>query len=275
MNIMTFRTVKSSDDRFSMAGLKFTTVKSHALSRRVDVSVFVPAGCQNLSSLPVIVLLHGVYGSHWSWALNAGAHVSLQHMIEKSEIEPHVLVMPSDGLWGDGSAYVTHADADYEKWIAEELPALIRSEEACVDENSNFFIGGLSMGGWGAMWLGIRNSHVFSAISAHSAITHLDEMKLFVEEDWSGYIAKHSVHSIIGLLENRKNELPALRFDCGTSDLLIEGNRKLDAYLQTQSLDYIYEEFEGGHEWPYWEEHVKRSYTFFNEQSKVGSVVNE
>lgn len=271
---MTFRTIKTSEDRFSSSGLTFYTVKSQALGGRVDTSVYVPPQCERLSEVPVIILLHGVYGSHWSWALNAGAHISLQKMIDDSEMDPCVLVMPSDGLWGDGSAYVKQDGGDFERWIADELPDLILQEYTCVDKKSKFFIGGLSMGGWGALWVGIRNPEVFSAISAHSAITDLHEMEQFVEEDWSAWIEKHPIHSITGLLESKNNKFPPLRFDCGKSDALLEGNRKLDAYLKTSGQRYIYQEFEGDHEWPYWEEHIRDSYDFFNRVINMRSPNN-
>ena len=73
--------------------------------------------------LPLVILLHGVYGSAWSWPLNGGAHLTVARLIEAEEIAPVALAMPSDGLWGDGSGYVPHADADYERWIVDEVPA--------------------------------------------------------------------------------------------------------------------------------------------------------
>lgn len=261
---MPFRTIRTSDHRFSMSGLRFSVVKSESLGRRVDSTIYVPKQCDGLTGVPVIILLHGVYGSHWSWALNAGAHITLQKMIDESIMRPFVLVMPSDGLWGDGSAYVKQEETDYEAWIAKELPELVRSEEASVDEHSKFFVSGLSMGGWGALWLGIRNPDIFSGMSAHSAITCLQEMKQFVEEDWSSWIDNNPVHNIIELLKASTGDIPPLRFDCGTSDPLLEGNRQLNTHLKTSGRDFIYEEFDGGHEWPYWETHVRQSYQFFN-----------
>lgn len=36
-----------------------------------------------------------------------------------------VLVMPSDGLFGDGSGYFNHGDKDFEKWIVKDVIGLI------------------------------------------------------------------------------------------------------------------------------------------------------
>ena len=61
-----FATVELSDPRFERDGLRVVTVKSAALGRRGDVSVYVPPG--GSEPLPLVILLHGVNGSHWSWS---------------------------------------------------------------------------------------------------------------------------------------------------------------------------------------------------------------
>ena len=38
-----------------------------------------------------------------------------------------ILAMPSDGLWGDGSAYIPHPKQDFEKWIVDEVPTAVGS----------------------------------------------------------------------------------------------------------------------------------------------------
>ncbi len=70
--------------------------------------------------------------------------------------------------------------------------------------------------------------------------------------------------SVIGLVLERKDNLPKLRFDCGTEDLLINQNRLLHEQLNKAKIVHEYREFSGGHEWGYWQEHVKDSLSFFN-----------
>src|SRR4051812_8570591 len=120
----TFRTLEIADARFLHDGLLPVTFKSHALGRRADVTFFVPPGTDGARDLPLVLLLHGVYGSHWAWALKGGAHRTAARLIAEGEIPPMVLAMPSDGLWGDGSGYVRHASGgDYERYIVDEVPA--------------------------------------------------------------------------------------------------------------------------------------------------------
>ena len=182
-----FRTVEISTPEFESANLRFITVKSKQLGRRGDICVFVPPGVTAGQSLPIAILLHGVYGSAWSWALSGRVHLTAMEMISNEEIPPMIIAMPSDGLWGDGSGYVPHGGADYEKWIVEDVVAVLKETITGAGENSRQFIGGLSMGGFGAMKLGAKYGNRFAGISAHSSITNLEQMKLFAEEDLANY----------------------------------------------------------------------------------------
>ena len=136
--------------------MKSVTVKSPALGGRVDASIYLPDQVRGLDKVPVVILLHGVYGSHWVWSGMGKAHTTLQSLIEAGDVSPMILVMPSDGLWGDGSAYLKHNGKDYEKWIVDEVPRLV-SEVTGNASDAPLFIAGLSMGGYGALRLGDLN----------------------------------------------------------------------------------------------------------------------
>lgn len=258
-----FRTIEISNPKFEKANLRFITVKTRNLKGRGDICVFVPP-LDNLQDIPLVILLHGVYGSAWAWSQKAGVHVTALQMIEKGEIPPMAIAMPSDGLWGDGSGYVPHDGLDFEKWIVEDVPAAVSETIPCVSEKSDVFISGLSMGGFGALRLGIKYSEKFKAISAHSSITDLEQMPLFVAEPLERYLQEDkSENSVWGMIEKNSGNLPKLRFDCGTEDQLIEYNRALHQKLSDAGIDHLYEEFRGGHEWAYWGEHIKDTLLFF------------
>ncbi len=55
------------------------TVKSPSLGKRADITVFNPEkNKSSVKSLPLVILLHGVYGSHWTWSLKGKVHLILQ-----------------------------------------------------------------------------------------------------------------------------------------------------------------------------------------------------
>ena len=177
-----FPWVELSDPRFERDGLRFVTIKSRAIARRADVCVWTPPLGAAAAPLPLVILLHGVYGSAWSWALGGGAHLTVARLVDAEEIGPVALAMPSDGLWGDGSGYVPHTDADYERWIVDEVPAAAGLADDRITADSPLFIAGLSMGGFGALRLGAKYPDRFRGISAHSAVTTLGRLDEVIEE---------------------------------------------------------------------------------------------
>ncbi len=259
-----FRTTELSNPEFESNNLRFITVKTKNLKGRGDICVYVP-NVDDAKDLPIIILLHGVYGSAWIWAHKAGVHFTANHMIEHGEIQPFIIAMPSDGLWGDGSAYLPHNSKDFEKWIVDDVRNAVLENIGLASENSTFFISGLSMGGYGALHLGVKYAHIFKAISGHSSITHIDQMPLFVEEPQTSYpdVDLEEV-SVFKTMLKYKSNLPKIRFDCGKDDLLIEHNRTLHANLTAHKIPHEYYEFEGAHEWDYWQEHIKDTLKFFD-----------
>lgn len=261
-----FRTTEISNPDFEANNLRFITVKTTNLKGRGDICVFVPP-YKDVKNMPIVTLLHGVYGSAWVWALKAGVHFTALQLMEQGLISPMVLAMPSDGLWGDGSAYLSHNDKNFERWITEDVNEAIIENIQGTSHKSNLFIAGLSMGGYGALRLGAKFPTKYKAISGHSSITHKNQMHLFVEEAESNYDQEHPEdEGVFELLLKNKENLPSIRFDCGSEDLLIEHNRELHRGLNKENILHIYQEFKGGHEWPYWEEHIKKSLLFFTAQ---------
>lgn len=246
-------------------GLQFITVKSNALKKRADITVFTPfSKNDNLSNLPLVILLHGVYGSHWAWAMTGKVHETLQKLVDEDTLQPMVLAMPSDGLFADGSGYLPHKTENYERWIVEDVIQVVKEQIPQVTDASPIFITGLSMGGFGALRLGAKYPSVFSGFSGLSSITHFDQMGLFVadfKELQANALEKDGVFD--WLLKN-KDHLPPFRFDCGKSDILIEHNRELHEALISHQIPHTYEEFDGAHSWEYWAQHIEESLVFFD-----------
>ena len=116
-----FRTVELSDPRFESDHLRYMTIKTSNLQGRGDICLFVPPDVRPDQSLPLVILLHGVYGSAWAWTHKAGVHLQAIKMIRQGEIPPMIIAMPSDGLWGDGSGYLEHNGFNFEKWIVDDV----------------------------------------------------------------------------------------------------------------------------------------------------------
>lgn len=261
---MSFRTLEISDPSLSPAGFQLVTVKSTALRQRADVTIYLPPEFNQLRDLPIVTLLHGVYGSHWAWTYKGAAHLTAAELMCQGAIRPMVLIMPSDGLWGDGSGYVAHQHQDFERWVVEEIPELaVRACTACSSDSPRF-IAGLSMGGFAALRLAGQYPTVYKAASAHSALTDMSQIDALIEESRAHWSSEPSSTSVLAALKAAPGPLPALRLDCGQSDALIHANRQLHQAMLDLGIDHTYQEFEGGHDWDYWRAHLTDTLQFFS-----------
>lgn len=267
-NHRTFFSHEWAESRIDGLRTGWVTVKAPSLGHRGDISVFLPEESENLGPLPWCILLHGIYGSHWAWLIKGRAHMVFQEMINSGVIPPMIAIMPSDGLWGDGSGYVPHSSGqDYEKWIVEDVPGAVKLAWKDIDISGPAFISGLSMGGFGALRIGARYGKIFSGISAHSSVTALDQLSPRVERTVTLPHPDHGPHDLelSDAILRHRDSIPPFRFDCGTSDALIHHNRSLHKCLERESVPHHYEEFSGDHDWSYWHEHLPDSLRFFGQ----------
>ena len=103
----------------------------------------------------LLILLHGFSGASMDWI--TGSRVQ-----ELAITYNLMVVMPS----GDNSFYLNGKGADmaYEDLIAKEIPEYLR-KTFCMDFGpENTYIGGLSMGGFGAIHTGLKYPEVFEKI---------------------------------------------------------------------------------------------------------------
>lgn len=260
---------RSDISRFSSPdGLRDLAVLSPALGRRADVTVFAPRGHEDTPRLPLLTLLHGVYGSHWAWARSGLAHLTLQRLVESNRIAPMILAMPSDGLFGVGSGYLKRPDEDAERWITEEVPQAAKLVFPNVDV-ADSAIAGLSMGGWGALRLSARHPHRYRAAVGMSPLTRLSHVAAYAPEGLRGAHAPETDHpELIDLLTSRASELAPMRITCGVDDELIGDVRALHRQLDAAQISHEYAESDGAHTWEVWEAEMEATLLFIDAHRK-------
>lgn len=264
-----FRTVRTSPPDALQDGLQFVTVQSPALHGRGDVAIYAPPGIDPAATdVPLVVLLHGVYGSFWNWAFNGRAPDVLSSLLAAGEVEPMVLAMPSDGLVGEGTAYLDHGSADYGRWVIDDVPACVAEATSCVTDRSPLLLSGNSMGGFGALHLSARFPDRVVAAAAHSPITDLDDLAAFTVVDVGTTLSlpatERSLAAVIGQATDGRR--PCF-FDCGTNDPLIDANRRLHEALDRSGVAHTYEEYDGSHDWSSWHRRLEVGLRFLDRQT--------
>jgi S-formylglutathione hydrolase FrmB len=199
--------------------------ESRALARAVSYTAFVPPS--GTPPYAVLYQLHGASDDHRAWLYKS-------NLLRYVEGLPLVVVMPS----GENSYYV---DA-WERLVVDDLAANVAQTFRVRDGGAA--IGGLSMGGYGAIRLGLRHPDRYRSIFAHSS-------RLPVSGD------DYDVEVVAARLERAR--MPALAFDCGVDDHLIEDSRRLHARLEALGLPHRYQEHPGAHTWEYWDTHVREA----------------
>ncbi|MEP1445206.1 MAG: alpha/beta hydrolase-fold protein [Paraglaciecola sp.] len=255
--------IEQSNPKYSRDNTMTLTLNSTHIGGRQDVTVYNPYS--QARDLPVVILLHGVYGNNWVWMDLGGAHFVYEQLRQQG-LSEFVLVMPSDGGIWEGSAYLPLQDqGNFEKWIVEDVLEGVQTTVDAVSKHSNLYISGLSMGGYGALRLGAKYASKFNGISAHSAITKVADLRLFTETPLAKYQTLEEHESdIVYWCKKNQAQLPPLRFDCGKQDQLLSSNQQLAAAFTDANILHRFTEYDGGHEWLYWHQHLKTTLCFFD-----------
>ena len=212
---------------------------------------------------PVFYLLHGLSDDHTRWL----RRTQIEAYVEKL---PLIVVMPDGGRSFYTDA-VGNPRAAHETAIVRDLIGFVDSTFQTIPTRAGRVIAGLSMGGYGAMKLALKHPDLFCAAVSHSGALDFAGRKFDPQDDWGrewvpifGANPKGGSEDCFALAEHiDRAKLPALRFDCGTEDFLIEENRAFHAHLQKLGIAHEYVEHPGAHTWGYWNEHVQETLAFF------------
>ncbi len=134
------------------------TVESSALGKTMKYRVLLPSGYgATLRRYPVLYLLHGLAGDYTDWTTRT-------NLADYTRPLGLIVVMP-DG----GNQWYTNADdgsARYEDWLAADLPADVVKKFRTINSRYGRSIAGLSMGGYGALRIGMKRPDVYAAMWA-------------------------------------------------------------------------------------------------------------
>ena len=240
---------------------------SHALLRSVPVQVILPADKWNADGtlmprkkFKTLYLLHGLWGNCTDW-------VTCSRIRQWAEKRDLAVVMPS----GDNSFYVDRPETNnnYGRFLGEELIEMTRRMFPLSEKREDTFIGGLSMGGFGAMRNGLKYNDVFSAILSFSGAHHVMNYQQFdakTQAFGQGLFGpmeaavKSDKNPAVLVKALKDSELkPKIYLSCGTEDDLMPANRAFLELLKDNGFDVTWYEGPGRHDWDFWNEDIQRA----------------
>jgi S-formylglutathione hydrolase FrmB len=234
------------------------TFHSDALDRDMQYRVFMPTNTVAGVRLPVVYLLHGSGGNFRDWS----NYSDVSRFAEQGLI----LVMPE----GNYSYYVNAAERPqdrYEDYIVTDLVADVASKFPVAEGRSNRAIVGVSMGGFGAIRLGLSHSDLFVFAGAISPAIDVPSRPFSIKriQQWLGY---RSIFGPWGSQTRRNGDPfvlarsvdpargPYFFLTCGQQEGLLPANRNFAAVLAYRHFRYEFHVVPGDHNWNQWNEQL-------------------
>lgn len=172
---------------------------------------------------PVLYLLHGFGQQHATWGRRT--------LLDRTTAS--IVVMPDM----DRTRYVigsNRVDPQAEAFVVQELVSEIDARYRTIASRDGRAIAGLSIGGFGAMLLGLRHADRYSAIGAFSA--PLDGLA-----------------DPTNALRATTAGPPLLYIGCGVADALLPSSRRFASFLEGAHIPRQSEEGPGAHTWEAWD----------------------
>ena len=240
---------------------------SKLMGRKMPYNVVLPptydAKGQEGRVYPVVYLLHGLTGRFDNWTTRADLRA-------QSAAYSLIIVTPE----GENGWYTDNLSKEgrmYESYIVRELIPGVDNRYRTTARRDKRAIAGLSMGGLGAIKFGLKYPELFAVVGSFSGALGIAKIN---EKQFPGAIGR-TIDEIFGPMDSvirKANDpfdiirratpdkiktFPFIYLDCGTEDILFNGNREFADLLFEKSVPHEYRQRPGGHNWTYWNAQVE------------------
>ena len=151
--------------------------QSQALDRDDSYMVYEPHGFDQLAArgyrFPVLYLLHGTVSNALHYINVGRVGVNLDELLAAGRVRPFLIVMPesTDGSFVDDTEWANTPHGAYENEVLE-IVRQVDEHFPTIADRSHRAIAGLSMGGYGALNIGLHHLSTFGTIESWSGYFH-------------------------------------------------------------------------------------------------------
>lgn len=215
-------------------------------------------GVGSADGCPVLYLLHGMSDDHSIWL----RRTSIERYAAQYGI---AVVMPNAHR-----SYYNNMVCGLRYWdfISSELPEIVGSFFKFSRKREDTFAAGLSMGGFGALKLGLNCPEKFAAVAGMSSAIRPAHLASVMKERLPEF---ENIFGDLSRIPGSSNDLyfkaeealangtrlPEIFLACGTEDFLYQENLLYKAHLEKLGIPFVYREGPGTHEWGFWDRYIQ------------------
>ncbi len=243
--------------------MAFATINyfSHSLEKASSMNVVFPDSPDAARPWSVLYLLHGLSDDHSTWMRRS--------CVERYTLGyPLMIVMPDGGRnWYTNA--VEGGVGAYEDDLLKDVIGLVEKNFPVKADRAGRALGGLSMGGFGALKIGLKYPKMFASVHSSSGLPALcrdpEESKTLSPEFARifGLEPTDGPDDPFALAVKAKpRQLPAISIDCGDEDPFLSQNRTFHDHLLELKIAHEYNEHNGSHDWRYWDARLQEALVF-------------
>lgn len=245
-----------------------TEYKSNALLRGTSVKVILPTDGMAGGVEPPFRTVYFLPG----YSTTATELITYLSMRNQAELKGLAIVLPD----GENLFYqdLPERMTLYSTYVGEELVEVTRKLFPVSDKREDTYIAGISMGGYGALYNGMKYRDTFSKVAAFSpavdpGLLLRDGAPGFSDEQFQGLFGNRegfygSSRDMTTVWTDRTIEnRPELFLCCGREDRAVwNAVEPFEKALQEAGIPHEYREGHGDHELYYWEQMMDPAFSF-------------
>ena len=257
---------------------------SAILKRKIRASVYLPpsfeATRRSESRFPVVYLLHGLGDNHRAWPRLGKIKPTLDQLIGAGKLRPVIVIMPDAA----SSWYVNDHRVDGNGRVFDafrsDLIAAVDARYPTAACRQGRAIGGLSMGGYGALLLGFARPNLYAAVFSLSGAVFAENLseepkrRKFLASLFRGVhgepiedkrLAEWNIFDRLRSVVHGPQATPQVWLSAGDDDFfpsIVSGTVRVYQILQRAKIPAELRIDDATHHWSYWRRSVAPALTW-------------